>query len=158
MTRGASVKGILPDGLVTIVDVKWIGSVAIELTYKDAAGRPANELIYRDREPTLEIVTAGSPWSFDGDGALFRLVSEAYRIHLAYLFDPLLAVHTSLVDPLPHQITAVYADMLPRQPLRFLLADDPGADRPAAQGAVGSRRRAALPDRLPRQPGRAMAG
>ena len=104
LTRGASVKGILPDGLVSVVDVKWIGVVAIELTYKDAGGRLGSELIYRDREPTIEVVTAGRPWSFDGDGALFRLVSEAYRIHLAYLFDPLLAVHTSLVDPLPHQI------------------------------------------------------
>ena len=41
---------------------------------------------------------------------------------------PVLAVHASIVDPLPHQITAVYEHMLPRQPLRFLLADDPGAD------------------------------
>jgi SNF2 family DNA or RNA helicase len=75
------------------------------------------------------VVQTGRPWSFDGDGALFRLLSEANRIRLAYLFDPLLAVHTSLVDPLPHQITAVYGDMLSRQPLRFLLADDPGAGK-----------------------------
>lgn len=129
LTKGASVKGVLPDALVTVVDVKWIGAIAVELTYKDAAGRLANELLYRDREPTLEVVTAGRPWSFDGDGRLFRLVSEAHRIGLAHLFDPLLAVHTSLVDPLPHQITAVYEEMLPRQPLRFLLADDPGAGK-----------------------------
>jgi len=45
-----------------------------------------------------------------------------------WLFDPLLAVHTSLVEPLPHRITAVYGEMLSRQPLRFLLADDPGAE------------------------------
>src|SRR5262249_11158796 len=122
ITRGASIKGILPDGLVTVLDVKWIGTVAIELTYKDAAGHLGNELLYRDREPTLAIAVAGRPWSFAADGALFRLVSEAHRIRLAYLFDPLLAVHTSLVEPLPHQITAVYGDMLPRQPLRFLLA------------------------------------
>ena len=129
LTKGTSVKGVLPDALVTVVDVKWIGTVAVELTYKDASGRLGNELLYRDREPTLEVVTAGRPWSFDGDGAMFRLVSEAHRIGLAYLFDPLLAVHTSLVDPLPHQITAVYEEMLPRQPLRFLLADDPGAGK-----------------------------
>jgi hypothetical protein len=67
------------------------------------------------------------PRSFDGDGALFRLISEAHRIRLAHLYDPVLAVHTSLIDPLPHQITAVYEDMLPRQPLRFLLAGDSGA-------------------------------
>ncbi len=134
ITRGAAVKGILPDGLVTVVDVKWIGSVAVELTYKDLAGRLGNELIYRDREPTLEVVTVGKPWSFDGDGALFRLVSEAHRIRLAYLFDPLLAVHTSLVEPLPHQITAVYGEMLSRQPLRFLLADDPGSGKTIMTG------------------------
>ena len=113
-SRGAAVKGILPDQLVTVVDVKWIGNVAVDLTYKDAAGRPAGELLYRDRESCIEIVAEGSPWSFDGDGAFFRLVSEAQRIRLAYLFDPLLAVHTSMVDPLPHQITAVYGEMLPR--------------------------------------------
>src|SRR5712691_9400583 len=129
LTRGATVRGILPDALVTVVDVQWHGDVAITLTYRDAAGRLGNEILYRDREPSLEIATAGLPWSFDGDGSLLRLVSEAHRIQLAYLFDPLLAVHTSLVDPLPHQITAVYGEMLSRQPLRFLLADDPGAGK-----------------------------
>jgi superfamily II DNA or RNA helicase len=134
LTRGAAVKGILPDGLVTIGDVRWIGTVAVEVTYKDSSGRLGNELLYRDREPTLEIVEAGKPWSFDGDGALFRLLSEANRIRLAYLFDPLLAVHTSIVEPLPHQITAVYSEMLSRQPLRFLLADDPGAGKTIMTG------------------------
>jgi superfamily II DNA or RNA helicase len=136
ITRGAAVRGILPDSLVTISDVRWIGTVAIEVTYKDAAGRLGNELLYRDREPTLEVVEAGRPWSFDGDGGLFRLLSEANRIRLAYLFDPLLAVHTSLVEPLPHQITAVYSEMLSRQPLRFLLADDPGAGKTIMTGLL----------------------
>ena len=94
----------------------------------------AAELLYRDRELELEIVTVGLPWSFDGDGSLFRVVSEARRIRLAYLFDPLLAVHSSLVDPLPHQITAVYGEMIPRQPLRYLLADDPGAGKTIMAG------------------------
>ena len=134
--RGATVKGVLPDGFVTVVDVSWIGSVAIELTYKDSKGRLANELIYRDRESEIEILESGKPWSFDGDPDLFRLVSEAHRIRLAYLFDPLLAVHTSLVEPLPHQITAVYETMLPRQPLRFLLADDPGAGKTIMAGLL----------------------
>ena len=108
----------------------------MELTYKDPTGKTGNELLYRDREPTLEIVSVGRPWSFDGDGALFRLVSEAYRIHLAHLFDPILAVHTSVVDSLPHQIKAVYGEMLPRQPLRFLLADDPGAGKTIMAGLL----------------------
>lgn len=136
ITRGAVVKGILPDGFVTVVDVSWIGTVAIELTYKDSSGKLGNELVYRDREGELEVLQAGTPWSFDGDADLFRLVSEAHRIRLAYLFDPLLAVHTSLVDPLPHQITAVYEEMIPRQPLRFLLADDPGAGKTIMTGLL----------------------
>jgi SNF2 family DNA or RNA helicase len=87
-------------------------------------------------KPRLSLVEQGRPWSFDGDGALFRLVAEAHRIRLAHLFDPLLAVHTSLVEPLPHQITAVYETMLPRQPLRFLLADDPGAGKTIMAGLL----------------------
>lgn len=130
----STVKGILPDCLITVVNVQWFGSTAVELTYKTPAGKVANELLYRHDEPRIEIVEKGRPWSFDGDGALFRLVSEAHRIRLAHLFDPVLAVHTSLVEPLPHQITAVYDSMLPRQPLRFLLADDPGAGKTIMAG------------------------
>lgn len=136
LTRGASVKGVVPDGAVTVVDVKWHGSSVVELTYKDAAGRLGSQLVFRDREPTLEILAPGLPWSFDADGALYKLVSEAYRIRLAYLFDPLLAVHTSLLDPLPHQITGVYGEMLPRHPLRFLLADDAGAGKTIMAGLL----------------------
>jgi hypothetical protein len=132
----ATIRGIVPNGVVTVVSVQWFGSHAIELTYKDQSGRVGTELLYRDREADLEIVEAGRPWSFDGDGALFRLVAEAQRIHLAHLFDPVLAVHSSVVDPLPHQITAVYEAMLPRQPLRFLLADDPGAGKTIMAGLL----------------------
>lgn len=132
----AAVRGILFDGLVNVVSVQWYGSDALELTYKTPTGKVANELLYRDDEQRLEIAEVGRPWSFDGDGALFRLVSEAQRIRLAHLFDPVLAVHTSEVEPLPHQITAVYESMLPRQPLRFLLADDPGAGKTIMAGLL----------------------
>ena len=132
----AAVRGILTDGLVVVVSVQWFGSEALELTYKTPDGKVANELLYRQDEARLEVVEQGRPWSFDGDGPLFRLVSEALRIRLAHLFDPVLAVHTSVVEPLPHQITAVYESMLPRQPLRFLLADDPGAGKTIMAGLL----------------------
>ena len=133
----AALGGILPDAVVTVVGVQWYdGSDALELFYKTPSGKVANALLYRHDEARLEIVERGRPWSFDGDGALFRLVSEAQRIRLAHLFDPLLAVHTSVVEPLPHQITAVYEAMLPRQPLRFLLADDPGAGKTIMAGLL----------------------
>ena len=130
----ASIRGVLHECAVTVVAVQWFGSEAVELTYKDPAGKVDSVLLFRDHEPQLAVVEEGRPWSFDGDGELFRLVSEAHRIRLAHLFDPVLAVHTSLVDPLPHQITAVYEEMLPRQPLRFLLADDPGAGKTIMAG------------------------
>lgn len=132
----AAVRGILPDALATVVSVQWFGSEALELTYKSPSGKVANELLYRHDEPRLEVVEQGRPWSFDGEGDLFRLVSEAHRIRLAHLFDPVLAVHTSVLEPLPHQITAVYDVMLPRQPLRFLLADDPGAGKTIMAGLL----------------------
>jgi hypothetical protein len=136
LTPNAAVRGILPDGLVTVVSVQWFGSEALELTYKSPNGKVANELLYRHDEGRIEVVELGRPWSFDGDGALFRLVSEAHRIHLAHLFDPVLAIHTSIVEPLPHQIAGVYESMLPRQPLRFLLADDPGAGKTIMAGLL----------------------
>jgi superfamily II DNA or RNA helicase len=136
LTPGAFLHGIVPGSPVTIEKVTWHGTDALELLYKDSTGRINSQLLYRDDEPQLELMQQGLPWSFDGDGNHFRLVSEAHRIRLAHLFDPVLAVHTSLVDPLPHQITAVYESMLTRQPLRFLLADDPGAGKTIMAGLL----------------------
>jgi SNF2 family DNA or RNA helicase len=134
LTKGALVAGVTPDRAVTVIDVSWHGSEVLTLTYRTADGAVAERLIYREDEPRLAIVEEGKPWAFDGDGEAFKLASEAKRIDLAYLFDPYVAVSTSLVEPLPHQITAVYEAMLPRQPLSFLLADDPGAGKTIMTG------------------------
>jgi superfamily II DNA or RNA helicase len=132
---GKRLRGISPDGnAVEVLSVEWYGEEAIRVVYRDGAGSLGEGLLYRDAEATLELAGAAPKWSFDGDGALLRLVSEAMRIRLAHLFDPYLAVHTSRIEPLPHQITAVYSEMLPRQPLRFLLADDPGAGKTIMTG------------------------
>jgi len=136
LVPGVTVKGLLPGSSATIISVKRHGSTSVELVYQDAGGHLGSELLYSDSVANLEIVPAGLPWSFAGDGALFRLTSEAYRIRLAYLFDPLIAVHTSLIEPLPHQITAVYETMLGKQPLRYLLADDPGAGKTIMTGLL----------------------
>lgn len=73
-------------------------------------------------------------WAFDADPAEWRLAAEALRIRYAALYDPMLAVSTSDLDPLPHQLWAVYGELLPRTPLRFLLADDPGAGKTIMAG------------------------
>ena len=133
---GALVRGIEPNGAVHVVSVEWIGDQAINAVYRDEGGSVRETTLYRDDEHRLELDARGRPFSFDADGALLRLVTEAHRIRLAHHFDPYLAIHTSLVDPLPHQISAVYGEMLPRQPLRFLLADDPGAGKTIMAGLL----------------------
>lgn len=119
-----------------VVQAEWHGASVLTLTYRDDQGAVGQELLYRVDEARLEVEEPGRAWSFDADADLFRLVSEARRIQLAYLFDPFLAVQTSSLDPLPHQIDAVYSKMLPRQPLRFLLADDPGAGKTIMAGLL----------------------
>src|SRR3954452_22143765 len=136
LTPGARVLGVLPDQPVTVVQAEWHGTQALTLTYRDESGHVDHQLLYRGNEVALKIQEPGRAWSFDGDGKLFRLASEALRINLAHLFDPYLAVHTSNLDPLPHQIRAVYGEMLPPQPLRFLLADDPGAGKTIMAGLL----------------------
>ena len=136
LKHGVKIKGILPNSIVTLVDAEQYGSDAVSVIYKDDSGGTGSRVLFRLDEPTLEIISQKSLWRFDADGGLFRLVSEAYRIRLAHLFDPFLAIHTSRVEPYPHQITAVYAEMLPRQPLRFLLADDPGAGKTIMAGLL----------------------
>ena len=75
-------------------------------------------------------------WKFNSDSNLFRLISEAYRLRVGYLFEPFLAVHSSRIEPLPHQISAVYERMLIQKPLRFVLADDPGAGKTIMAGLL----------------------
>lgn len=136
LTVGTRAEGIVPGTVVTIKSVAWTGNQAVEVIFEDASGRLDRKLVFRDDEHEIDIVSAGRPWSFEADGHLFRLVSEAHRIRLAWLFDPFVAITTSPVDPLPHQISAVYEEMLPRLPLRFLLADDPGAGKTVMAGLL----------------------
>lgn len=130
------VKGIVPDQTVELVAVERSGPTSVSVYYRRADGELGERVLYRADETTLFTSKDERQWPFDGDGRLFSLVSEAYRIRLGHLFDPLLAVHTSLIEPLPHQITAVYDEMLTRQPLRFLLADDPGAGKTIMAGLL----------------------
>ena len=134
LRKDAIIKGVIPNQAVTVVSVDPVGEDAVTLYYRDAAGGLAERMLFRTDEPSLEILEEGRPWSFDGNGENFKLAAEAYRIHLAHLFDPLMAVHSSVVEPLPHQITAVYESMLPHQPLRFVLADDPGSGKTIMAG------------------------
>ncbi len=134
--KDAQIRGIQADEIVRVVQVEPVGNDALTVYYKDSQGRLSEQMLFRSDEGRLDLAEAGRPWAFDAPGEDFKLGLEAYRINLAHLFDPMMAVHTSNVEPLPHQISAVYEAMLPRQPLRFVLADDPGAGKTIMAGLL----------------------
>ncbi len=134
LVAGSALTGLEPAAVATIVAVVPIAEGAVQVIYKTPDGTLKDRLLGRADEATIAVAVAERPWAFDGDGEAFKLAVEAKRIDLAFLFDPMMAVHTANVDPLPHQITAVYESMLPRQPLRYVLADDPGAGKTIMAG------------------------
>jgi len=128
--------GLDPSGPVEVISATMAGDQAVRLVVRTAADELRESVVFRDKESDLEIELPSSKFSFTADALQFRLASEARRISLAHLFDPMQAVFSSSIEPLPHQIKAVYQDMLPRQPLRFLLADDPGAGKTVMAGLL----------------------
>lgn len=130
---GLRVDGLIPAQVVTVIFAQWHGTDALELTYKTKDGVLGQQVVFRKDQDALTVAQTGSR-AFDADATDFKMVAEAQRITLAGLFDPMLAVATSDVRPLPHQIRAVYGELLPRTPLRFLLADDPGAGKTIMAG------------------------
>lgn len=134
LSRGAQIVGIEPSGPVVVIAVEPLGDSAVSLVYRGASGNPAERMLTRADEARIALAIATRAWGFQADARDFTLAVEALRIKLAHLFDPMMAVHTSNVEPLPHQISAVYEHMLPRQPLRYVLADDPGAGKTIMAG------------------------
>ncbi|HRA75934.1 MAG TPA: helicase, partial [Propionicimonas sp.] len=133
MQVGSRLEGVVPGEPVVLLSATWYGADALAVMFRRADSSIQEQVLYRDAEPGLA-VAAASGRHFDAPGADFRIAAEAQRITLAGLFDPMLAVTTSAVEPLPHQLHAVYGELLPRTPLRFLLADDPGAGKTIMAG------------------------
>ena len=129
LTKGKKLRGFVPNQVVELISVKFRGNEFAEVIYKDERGNFDSQIVSADQLEEMNLVEVTSQWQFDGDSKIFRLVSEAYRMSVAHLFEKYLAVHSALIEPLPHQISAVYERMLTRQPLRFVLADDPGAGK-----------------------------
>ncbi|HED65256.1 MAG TPA: DUF3883 domain-containing protein [Planctomycetes bacterium] len=134
LAPGSQVDGVVSGQPVTVVAVDWHGPDTVAIVFRTPDGRVDERLVSRTDEEQLSVRSATEPLPLDADGDLFKLASEARRIELAHLFDPYLAVDTADIDPLPHQIEAVYEKLLPRSPLRFLLADDPGAGKTIMSG------------------------
>lgn len=132
---GQILTGIEQGKCCEVIALQLIGKNSATLYYK-RDGVPQERMLTRIDEPNISIADSGRPWNFSVPAQDFKRAAEACRISLAYLFDPMMAVHTSNVQPLPHQITAVYESMLPRQPLRYVLADDPGAGKTIMAGLL----------------------
>jgi len=83
-----------------------------------------------------QLERADTAHSFNGDGQLLRLGLQAYALGIAYEFDPYFGLSISRVDPLPHQLEAVYDHLLKLARVRFLLADDAGAGKTIMAGLL----------------------
>lgn len=133
---GQIVKNLIPAEPVVIEKVMPLaGKVAIHYTGVNTNIRN-NTIVEQGRIPDLEIVAQEGSFNFSGDPNRFKLYAEAERIYSAYQFDPLFAVNCSVVDPLPHQVEAVYRYLLPLPQIRFLLADDTGAGKTIMTGLL----------------------
>lgn len=135
LRAGQRLRGLLPDHEVTVIAVDPLDDGLVEVFYREASGGSGARILTESDLEQVEILgEADAAPAYDADPDEFRLAAEALRIQYAALYDPLAAVNSSDVDPLPHQIRAVYEELLPRIPLRFLLADDPGAGKTVMAG------------------------
>ena len=135
IAAGSQLAGLVAGGPVTILAVETHGPTSATVTFRGHDGKPDDSLITSGDLSRLSIVTQDR-WTFDADGDMFRLASEARRMKFAHLADPFAAVDTSAIEPYPHQIDAVYNRFLEQRPIRFLLADDPGAGKTIMSGLL----------------------
>lgn len=128
------VKGpIFPEPVQVIITIPM--GDAVKLVGKGVRTSQVYESVLTlDQLVTLEFTPEKEP--FDGDASKFRLGIEAMRLALAYEYDPFFTLSIARVDPLPHQLEAVYDYFLKLPRIRFLLADDPGAGKTIMAGLL----------------------
>ena len=134
---GQIIKNLIPAEPVTIIKVVPLGPASLSITFTGVnSNRTSSKVIQQIDLEHLELLTTEGSFNFQGDPVKFALFAEAERISSAYQFDPLFAVNCSIVDPLPHQVEAVYKFLLPLPKIRFLLADDTGAGKTIMTGLL----------------------
>ena len=130
------IKNLIPTEPVTIIKLQPLGNMySIKYTGVNTH-KTSTKVISKAQFESLEVLTAEGEFNFKGDPEKFVMFAEAERIHSAYQFDPLFAINCSVVDPLPHQVEAVYKYLLPQPKIRFLLADDTGAGKTIMTGLL----------------------
>lgn len=134
--KDAVLRGLAGPEPATVLAVTRLTDDSANVVYRTERGGLGERMVFAADLPGITAVEAGAAFSFDGEPASFKLAAEARRMRLAHLFDPQAGLGTSDVDPLPHQLRAVYEEMLPRHPLRYVLADDPGAGKTIMAGLL----------------------
>ncbi len=133
---GSIVKGLEKDELSIITKLQPLGS-SFSVEYSNLKTRNnSSKVLSTSQLESIDVIGREGEFNFKGDPEKFKLFAEAERINSAYQFDPLYAVNCSIVDPLPHQVEAVYKFMLPQPRIRFLLADDTGAGKTIMTGLL----------------------
>jgi superfamily II DNA or RNA helicase len=136
VVQGQIVKNLIPSEPVIVNHIQALGKM-VSLKYTGVnTNRTNSKVITADDFANLEVLTQEGSFNFKGNPTHFALFAEAERINTAYQFDPLFAVNCSIVDPLPHQVEAVYKFLLPLPKIRFLLADDTGAGKTIMTGLL----------------------
>ena len=130
---GQRVKGIDSVGSVEINSIQLLPGGFATVIVTLPSGNPKKLTISDQMALELDL---SAPFTFDADPSSFKLALEAKRMELAGVFDPFVAVSTSNLEALPHQLSAVYGELLERVPLRFLLADEPGAGKTIMAGLL----------------------
>lgn len=133
---GDIVCNLKPTESVRIIKIQQLGnSYSLEFIGV-TSNTKSSKVVTSQQIEELEVVTSDGSFNFKGDPEKFVLFAEAERINSAYQFDPLFAINCSVVDPLPHQVEAVYKFLLPQPKIRFLLADDTGAGKTIMTGLL----------------------
>lgn len=133
---GNIVSNLMTDESVRIIRVQPLGS-RFSVRFEGVnSGKISNKVLTQQQIDFLEVLVNDGEFNFKGDPEKFVLFAEAERINSAYQFDPLFAINCSVVDPLPHQVEAVYKFLLPQPKIRFLLADDTGAGKTIMTGLL----------------------
>lgn len=132
--------GIVIKGTAFPEPIKIVSQPIVRGQFLKVAGKGLNsgqyyeQLLSSSQLANLEITPDKEP--FDGDARRFRLGVEALRLGLAYEYDPYFSLSIARIDPLPHQLEAVYDYFLKLPRIRFLLADDPGAGKTIMAGLL----------------------
>jgi len=134
LVAGAIVSGLTFPEPIEVLVVKPMDSM-VKLVGRGIHTGQSHQLILSTAQISQLTITPRAP-AYDGDPVKFKLAIEASRLALAYEYDPYFSLSIARVDPLPHQLEAVYEYFMRLPRIRFLLADDPGAGKTIMAGLL----------------------